>query len=260
MTVKKYFKSVLTLASLACLSITTFAGWEVQYNKPAPLIRHIEKTVVISDNHKITVEGNLKSHDFAGDLLIRTRVSWLNENPDKADFKITEVIKYAEDGMEVEETNIFSEIEGTESSQSAENIQNEIIDGKKYITNKFKCFSLDSNAQRYANVYTIADCELDVRVSKMTAGPYNNKMQSYNPTKISSHSLFRGIFFSNAIYWFKGLKNIGSDGFIINPNYLEYYGNDSSLATTSRVILKLADDSKELGILAHNFEWECILY
>ena len=256
MTVKNYLKSALTLACVACLSITTFAKSQTANDGfSGSVIQDVRETIVINSNHAITVEGNIKHFNeslYNNDPTVRISVSWLNESTNRPDFTVTEVINYTENGMKVKEVNIFSERDYDPSSGT--NVKNEIIDGKKYIENRFKCFSLQVDAAQEAGIISVYTPNLELLKEFWYAGPYNNKTQSYNPTKISKRSVFRGISFKSDVYWFKYLNNIAADG-SVNPNYLDFESDAANVVSTTRVILKLAGSQKNVGMFAHNFKW-----
>ena len=259
MAVANCLKSALTLACVACLSMSTFATtWTVVEDEPDPVSQHLKQEIVINSNHKITVEGELEhsyraAYNYFG---VVAHVYWINSSEHKRDFKITEVIKYTEDGMEVEETNIFSEIEHYYYSPSGGNVKTEIIDGKKYITNSFRCFYLSTDFMHEAEVMANSDDEpvLYFGNEYWMEGEYNGKTQSYDPTEISSRSVFKGIFFKSSVHWHQRLTHMSADG-TVDPNDLHFKLSDNSLVSTTRVILNLAGSQNELGMFANNFSW-----
>ena len=256
MTVKNYLKSALIMACTTCLSVATFAAtWTTEgyFSKTFP--RTLHKEITINPNHTITVDAKFEFFHQAmfGLYYVRGSAIWPNNSEDVKNFKITEVIKYTEDGIEVIETNIFSEFEGQYEVPQAWNYKNEIIDGKKYIENHFQVFSLNKISVQDGRIIIDQNGSPALTGEPITGGG----AQAYDPSKTSSRSVYRGLFVISKVYWHQNLSNIDEND-TVDPNNLEFIEKTAGHVATTHVILNTAGAQNELGMFAHNFTWKYV--
>ena len=260
MVATKFFKSVLTVVCASLLSAPTFAGYlDLVDDLPEPIQQPVNKEIVINANHKITVEAIVTfSPDSCSGLGVVGSVKW-DSSSSNSEFKVTEVIKYEENGVNIVETNVFTDMPYYCTNPTGSLFETKVIDGTKYITNHFDCFSLVEFSQEGKLKY---DSDLNPYIEHPGdygfIGEFNGVTQEYDPTSISSRSLYRGIVFNSTIYWFQHLNGISVvDSTVADPDNLEFTQNLQGLAATSRVTLNLANSQcEDIGLFANNYSWE----